>query len=33
MHRAKLVDRRPIPLTTAGNIPVTTDVFLQSLVK
>jgi len=32
MHFAKL-HRTAIPLSTAGNIPVTTDVFLQSLVK
>lgn len=30
MHRAKLLDRRAIPLTT-GDIPVATDVFLHRL--
>jgi hypothetical protein len=30
MHRAKLLDRRPIRLTT-GDIPVATDVFLHQL--
>ena len=30
MHRAKLLDSRPIPLTT-GDIPVATDVFLHRL--
>jgi len=30
MHRAKLLDPRPIPLTT-GNVPVATDVFLHNL--
>jgi hypothetical protein len=30
MHRAKLLHRRPMPLTT-DNIPVATDVFLHRL--
>lgn len=30
MHRAKLFNRREIPLTT-GDIPVATDVFLHNL--
>ncbi len=30
MHRAKLIDRRAIPLTT-GDIPMATDVFLHRL--
>jgi hypothetical protein len=30
MHRAKLLHRRPIPLTP-GDIPVATDVFLHNL--
>ncbi len=30
VHRAKLLDRRSIPLTT-GDIPVATDVFLHNL--
>jgi hypothetical protein len=30
MHRAKLLDRRPMPLTT-GDILVATDVFLHNL--
>jgi hypothetical protein len=30
MHRAKLLDSRPIPITT-GDIPVATDVFLHNL--
>jgi hypothetical protein len=30
MHRAKLLDRRSIPLTT-GDIPVRTDVFIHNL--
>jgi hypothetical protein len=29
-HRAKLFERRPMPLTT-GDIPVATDVFLHNL--
>ena len=30
MNRAKLLDRRPMPLTT-GDIPVATDVFIRDL--
>jgi hypothetical protein len=30
MHRAKLLDRRPMPLTT-GDIPVATDMFIHRL--
>jgi hypothetical protein len=30
MHRAKLLDRRTIPLTP-GDIPVRTDVFIHNL--
>jgi len=30
MHRAKLLDRRAIPLTP-GDIPVRTDVFIHNL--
>src|SRR6202000_2523988 len=30
MHRPKLLDRRPMPLTT-GDVPVATDVFLHNL--
>jgi hypothetical protein len=30
MHRTKLLNRRPTPLT-AGNIPVRADVFLHNL--
>ena len=30
MHRPKLLDRRPTPLTT-GDVPVATDVFFHNL--
>jgi hypothetical protein len=30
VHRAKLLDRRPIPLTP-GDIPVRTDMFIHNL--
>jgi hypothetical protein len=32
MHRPKLLDRRPMPLTT-GDVPVATDVFLHNLER
>jgi hypothetical protein len=32
MHHPKLLDRRPLPLTT-GDVPVATDVFLHNLER
>lgn len=32
MYRAKLLDRRPMPLT-AGDIPMASDVFLHNLER